>query len=294
MNPYILCPTYETDSFILRLVSMHDAEDLLHCYADKDAVARMNADACTSSFYFTTVEEMKTAIAFWLSEYEQQRYVRFAVIAKETGKAIGTVEIFGGEYGVLRIDLNSAYETTVYFGELLTCAVHHFYTDFDVQNMCIKVLPEFAIRTEMVKKFGFVLTNNFRPGAFYYARKRREPIAYCGLACCLCEHDATCVGCQEGGCREHGWCKNYNCCKERNLNGCWECADFPCDGTILDKPRIKAFAAFAKQYSVQTLAECVLKNKQNGVQYHYKGQLTGDYDKCATEEEIFRMLRINN
>jgi len=291
MNPYIHCPSYETESFMLRLVSLHDAEDLLKCYADKESVARMNADACTSGFYFESVAEMEAAILFWLSEYEQQRYVRFAVVDKSIDKAIGTVEIFGGEFGVLRIDLCSAYETPTYFSELLTCAVHHFYTDFDVRTMCIKVLPAFAMRTDTVKKFSFVLTNDFRPGGYYYARKRRSPIAYCGLACCVCEHDATCVGCQEGGCEMHGWCKNYNCCRQQNLNGCWECVDFPCNGSMLDKMRIRAFAAFAKQYDVHSLAECVLKNKQKGIKYHYQGKLIGDYDKCDNEEEIFRMLQ---
>lgn len=291
MNPYVHCPTYETESFILRLVSENDAENLLQCYADKEAVARMNADACTNGFYYTTVAEMKDAIAFWLSEYAQQRYVRFAVVDKSCRKVIGTVEIFGGAYGVLRIDLCSAYETTAYFGEILTCAVHHFYSDFNVQTMCIKVLPECIMRTDIIKHFGFVPTQDFRPGAFYFARKSRKPIAYCGLACCVCEHNVTCVGCQEGGCEMHGWCKNYNCCKEKNYAGCWECPDFPCNGTILDKPRIKAFAQFAKQYGMNELAACVLRNRQNGIVYHYQGELIGDYDQCSGEEEIFRMLK---
>ena len=47
----------------------------------------------------------------------------------------------------------------------------------------------------------------------------------------------------------HGWCKNYNCCKEKGLNGCWECSGFPCTGYMLDKPRIRASAEFAKRES---------------------------------------------
>ena len=38
-------------------------------------------------------------------------------------------------------------------------------------------------------------------------------IAFCGLACCVCSENKGCVGCQDGGCESHGWCKNYNCCK---------------------------------------------------------------------------------
>ena len=57
-------------------------------------------------------------------------------------------------------------------------------------------------------------------------------IAYCGLACCVCSENKDCIGCQND---IRGWCKNYNCCKEKGLNGCWECAEFSCAGSMLDK-----------------------------------------------------------
>lgn len=119
-------------------------------------------------------------------------------------------------------------------------------------------------------------------------------IAYCGLACCVCSGKDKCVGCQNGGCDVHGWCKNYNCCREKGLNGCWECPDFPCSGNMLDMPRIRAFARFAKEYGTDELMRCLLRNKENGIVYHYDGQLVGDYDKCKTEVEIFNMIKTGN
>jgi ubiquinone/menaquinone biosynthesis C-methylase UbiE len=115
-------------------------------------------------------------------------------------------------------------------------------------------------------------------------------IAYCGLACCVCSENVKCVGCQSGGCDIHGWCKNYNCCREKGIAGCWECDDFPCQGGMLDKPRIRAFARFAKEYGTDELTRCLLRNKENGIIYHYNGQLVGDYDKCKTEEGIMTMI----
>jgi hypothetical protein len=44
IEPYKNCPAYETDSFILHLVNISDADDLLLCYSDRSAVSRMNAD----------------------------------------------------------------------------------------------------------------------------------------------------------------------------------------------------------------------------------------------------------
>ncbi len=44
-----------------------------------------------------------------------------------------------------------------------------------------------------------------------------KAIAFCGLACCVCSENKGCVGCQDGGCESHGWCKNDNCCKEKGI-----------------------------------------------------------------------------
>ena len=57
-----------------------------------------------------------------LREYEKYYYVRFAVVLKAVGRAIGTVEIFGGEAGVLRIDLAAEYNTEENYTELVNFA----------------------------------------------------------------------------------------------------------------------------------------------------------------------------
>ena len=90
-------------------------------------------------------------------------------------------------------------------------------------------------------------------------------IAYCGLVCCVCSENKDCIGCQDRGCEIHGWC---------------------------NKPRIRAFAEFAKRYGADELEKCLLRNKEKGIIYHYDGQLVGDYDNCQTEEEIIEMIKI--
>lgn len=137
------------------------------------------------------------------------------------------------------------------------------------------------------------------PGRFVKAKAPRrfgmeedmKAAAYCGLACCVCSHREDCPGCQDGGCESHASCKNYNCCREKGLNGCWECADFPCGGSMLDNPRIRAFAEFVRRYGMEELESCLLRNRENGIVYHYEGQLVGDYDRCRTEEDIISMIK---
>lgn len=118
----------------------------------------------------------------------------------------------------------------------------------------------------------------------------KDKLAYCGLACILCSERGNCLGCKSGGCKEHEWCKNYNCCREKGINGCWECDEFPCNEGMLKKMKIRAFARFAKEYGEAELIRCLLRNKSNGIVYHYEGQHVGEYDQCENENEIIQMI----
>ncbi len=119
---------------------------------------------------------------------------------------------------------------------------------------------------------------------------RQKGIAYCGLGCAVCSENADCLGCRNDGCANKEWCKNLRCCKERELNGCWECDEFPCNGSMLDKIRIRAFARFIKKNSTEQLLDCLERNEKEGIAYHYPGKLTGDYDIPETEEGIINMI----
>jgi ribosomal-protein-alanine N-acetyltransferase len=147
-EPYEICPVLETDSFILRLVSEDDAEDLLVCYSDPKSRKIFDSENCISNFRYTTVEEMTECLRFWLREYHQKMYVRFSVIDKKTQKPIGTVEMFNAkgflnDYsgGILRIDLASKYETTDSIAELLQLAYDRFYELFGTEIIVAKGRP---------------------------------------------------------------------------------------------------------------------------------------------------------
>lgn len=120
--------------------------------------------------------------------------------------------------------------------------------------------------------------------------QREKGIAYCGLACCLCGENATCAGCRNGGCQDKEWCKNSKCCREKGLAGCWQCSEFPCQGGMLDKMRIRAFARFIQQYGEEKLMDCLDRNERAGVVYHYPGAIIGDYDIPLSEAAVIEMI----
>ncbi len=278
---------YETKRFLLRQVREEDAPALLKCYSDPAAVSRMNADNCLRGFLCESLEDLLAYIRIWQSE----DYARPAVIHKETGQPVGTLEIFGGETGVLRVDLRADYETPEVLTELYAFAAERFPKDFPMGAMVTKAVPEASARREALAALGFSGPESFRGYEDYYRLPLRKlGIAYCGLACCLCSENQDCPGCQNGDGPCFSECENFPCVRERGLAGCWECPDFPCGkGMHKNNLRAQAFVKFAKERGVEHLLACLERNRWAGIVYHRPGGLTGDYD-LPTEEEIFRRL----
>lgn len=153
-DPYVKCPIYESQSFLLRLVSMEDAPDLLKCYRNPDARMFFNADNCTSDFCYSTLEEMRGCIEYWLTEYTTQTYVRFGIVDKKIGKVVGTVEIFGGSHGVLRIDILPEYENEEKLSEIINIA-DSFFNDFRCEKIVTKAIPEAVNRITALARNGY-------------------------------------------------------------------------------------------------------------------------------------------
>ena len=64
------------------------------------------------------------------------------------------------------------------------------------------------------------------------ARKGADPVAICGLSCDHCFLSEWCGGCRTvynvcsfATCSEGRICPNVKCCKERNIDGCYECSE---------------------------------------------------------------------
>ncbi len=119
---------------------------------------------------------------------------------------------------------------------------------------------------------------------------REKGMAYCGLVCAACGQNDSCAGCRDEGCRDREWCKNRRCCVGKGLSGCWECRDFPCDSPMLQKLRVRAFAAFAGEYGEERLIDCLEAGERAGFRYHYPDELVGDYDTPSDEAGIWRLL----
>lgn len=118
---------------------------------------------------------------------------------------------------------------------------------------------------------------------------RGKGFGYCGLACCICS-DEGCPGCREAGCVNKDWCGSYRCGREKGHAGCWDCGEFPCSGGMLDKRKVRVFAEFLRKHGEQMLLDCLERNEQAGVVYHYPGGFLGDYDAPETDEALIALI----
>lgn len=176
---YSNCPVYKSDTVTLLLTKIEDAEELLKCYSDEKAVPFFNSDNCNGdNFHYTTIERMAQTIELWDYSYKTRNFVRWTVLMNETGEKIGTIEMFGRKaneefrnYGILRIDLRSDYETEPILMQIFDIADKHFYDAFGVDIILTKAIPEATERIAALEHSGYTaLRKKFLIYDDYYAR----------------------------------------------------------------------------------------------------------------------------
>ncbi len=118
-----------------------------------------------------------------------------------------------------------------------------------------------------------------------------DTVAFCGLVCSLDSCFENCDGCKLGsGCGEKE-CIHRKCCIERQIDGCWECDDFPCNkGFFFDDEKSKGqfigCIKYIKKFGLQKLVDRIRENQDRGIKYG----LGGDYaDKSVAE--VLNLLR---
>ena len=160
---YEACPSFEGERYLLRPVSQDDCEDMLRTYSDEQSVPLFNSDNCHGDdFHYTTLERMRSAIEFWCYSYMHRYFVRWAVVDKTSGEAIGTIELFKREAddwftdcGILRLDLRSDYEHEGVIWEILDLIVPKAYALFDCSMIATKAVPAAKERICALSRLGF-------------------------------------------------------------------------------------------------------------------------------------------
>ena len=169
ISVYDVIPTLENEKYILRAIeAKKDLDDLFEVYSDKKSVPFFNSDNCYGeTFYFETKERMKQSIDFWDREYSQKKYVRMAIEDRQTGKVIGTIELFNrkaNDYfnncGLLRLDLRSDYEKEESILNILDVIIPRTKELFECEMVATKAINSARERISALLKYGFKLSNH--------------------------------------------------------------------------------------------------------------------------------------
>lgn len=171
MNPYVECPTITTKNFTIRLIKESDSKSLFRCYNDKRAVEFMNDDNCDFGFYVDSEKKMQETIGYWINFYQKQYFIRFAIVDNVTEEAVGTIEGFSGETGVLRVDICSDYERACYLSELFNFARDNFYAFFGNECIVTKAIPQASERREALENNRWENIDTYKDYHHYYRIK---------------------------------------------------------------------------------------------------------------------------
>ncbi|MBP2643743.1 MAG: acetyltransferase [Firmicutes bacterium] len=163
-DPFIICPQYETNSFIIRKLAIEDSEDLFLCYSDPIAAKFFNGDNCGDDFFYNDFSKFKKCVEYWIEANNIHDFVRFSIINKQNNKSVGTVEICpshryskGQEcIGILRIDIMSVFETKTFIKELYDVLIDNLYKDFEVDFLLTKAILEACARIETLEEHSFM------------------------------------------------------------------------------------------------------------------------------------------
>lgn len=160
---YEECPMYKKKLITLRQTTIEDAQELLKCYSDEKAVPFFNSDNCHGDdFHYTTIERMKQAINFWNFSYTNRYFVRWTVILNNTNEKVGSIEMFHrvaddefNHYGILRVDLQSDFETQPVIDDIFEIVNENFYKAFDVKAILTKAIPDAIERITSLVQRGY-------------------------------------------------------------------------------------------------------------------------------------------
>ncbi|NLG49790.1 MAG: DUF3795 domain-containing protein [Chloroflexi bacterium] len=115
-----------------------------------------------------------------------------------------------------------------------------------------------------------------------------QEVAYCGLVCGACPGRQECVGCHAGGGEAN--CKPRLCGSARGLNGCWECAEFPCEQDFLQNEDFgglcTGFIRVAQKLGPEALARRVIARFGSPMDFEaHRGRQADDVMALLLDDE---------
>ena len=133
------------------------------------------------------------------SQSQEKGLFRFAILSKETGNAVGTLECSSATEGndsakTMRIGLAGQHDSESYLEEALRFAVLTLIPAHALRGLRV-IVPHAHERVFLLKQYGFEPSEEGGPALFQRADRTYfdagKGMALCGLACCVCSLNFT-------------------------------------------------------------------------------------------------------
>lgn len=154
MRLFETIPVIETESFLLRKMTLEDAPDVFENLSDKDVTKDMGV--CP----FASIEDAENLITFMNGLFEKNAALRWGIIRKDDQKLVGTCglndwEINRGSRVEIAYDLGKPYWRHGYMTEILKALIPFCFEEGKFHRIEAFTNLDAAPSMGLLKKFGF-------------------------------------------------------------------------------------------------------------------------------------------
>ena len=146
-------PTLETDRLILRELSEGDIDELYEIFSSEEVTKYYGMYA------FKEVDEVKKTMRYFIDGFKEERQIRWCIILKSTGKAIGTCGFhcfsqrhYRAEIGY---ELSQNYWGAGYMNEALQRIIKYGFENLNLMRIEGLIYPENTSSRKSLEKLGF-------------------------------------------------------------------------------------------------------------------------------------------
>lgn len=247
--------------------------------------------------YYKTITQVKE----WYKNWNNETTNFYAYIKiNEIDIPIGEVSIHYSEYynkHIVGIIIENCYRGKGYAKTALKLLIDYAFYKLGLDEIADDIPIDRKNADKLFLDVGFTRVNEkfvVLKKTDYEIKQISDSIAPCGLVCRLCHFADSCSGCKSninccGSRNSDKGCYQYNCNKEKGIEGCWECDISPCDKGMfsdLKDIRLRAFIIYIKQHGKDKLADRLFNNELKGIHYgHGK-----DYDGLGSIEKVLKRI----
>lgn len=168
-------PTLETERLLLRELNVSDADDLFEIFGSEEVTKYYGM------YVFKEIEEIKKMIRYFIDGFKEERQIRWCIVEKLSGKAIGTCGFHSISQLHFRVEigyeLSETYWGQGYMHEALQRIVKYGFEELNFMRIEGLIYPDNKASRKSLEKLGFKEEGLLR-GYMYFRGEMTDLLMY--------------------------------------------------------------------------------------------------------------------